>query len=254
MTRDGLPILTYHALDDDDAPTSTARSRFAETIARLVEAGFVGVDLGDWIARGRPPIVRGFAVAFDDGLRSILPGLEILGRYGIPATVFLVTDYVGRDNDWPGRPPWVPREATLDWSEVAEFSRRGVAFGAHSRTHPRLDRAGIGAIARELDGSRDAIEAQLGRPCRLFAYPYGVSTRDVRERCRIFDAAFGTGLGFASSRDDRRDLPRFDAYYLRSRQVLGRLIGGRIGPWLAARRAMRSARRIASALPGPALR
>ncbi len=246
MSRNSLPILTYHAIDDADSPTSTRTGRFAETIGRLVEAGFVGVDLAEWVARGRPAVARGFAVTFDDGLRSILPAIEILDRFAIPSTVFLVTDHVGRDNDWPGQPWWVPRSATLDWSEVAELARRGVTFGSHSRTHRRLDRAGIETVERELRGSMDAIAIRLGRPCRLFAHPYGASTRAVGGRCRLFDAAFGTRLGLASGRDDAFNLPRVDAYYLRSDRVLDRLVAGRIGPWLAARQAVRTARRAAA--------
>jgi peptidoglycan/xylan/chitin deacetylase (PgdA/CDA1 family) len=253
MSRNMLPILTYHAIDESDAPTSTPASWFAETIARLVEAGFVGVDLSEWVARGRPAVERGFAVTFDDGLRSILPAIETLERYGLPSTVFLVTDYVGRDNDWPGQPSWVPRAGTLDWAEVAELSRRGVVFGSHSRTHRRLDRARIETVERELRGSSDAIASRLGRPCRLFAHPYGTWTREVGGRCRLFDAAFGTRLALASTRDDTFNLPRVDAHYLRSPRVLDRLVEGRLGAWLMARQAMRSARRAATSFAASGL-
>jgi peptidoglycan/xylan/chitin deacetylase (PgdA/CDA1 family) len=253
LIRNSLPILTYHAIDGVDSPISTHPARFAETIARLVESGFVGVDLAEWVARGRPAVARGFAVAFDDGLRSILPGIEILHQLGIPSTVFVVTDHVGRDNDWPGQPSWVPRSATLDWSELADLSRRGVSIGSHSRTHRRLDRAGIETVERELRGSSDAIASRLGVPCRLFAHPYGVSTRAVRGRCRLFDAAFGTRQALASSRDDAFNLPRVDACYLRSERVLDRLVEGRLGPWLAARQAVRSARRVAASFAASGL-
>jgi peptidoglycan/xylan/chitin deacetylase (PgdA/CDA1 family) len=253
LNRNGLPILTYHAIDGADSPISTHPALFAETVARLIEAGFVGVDLTEWLARGRPAVTRGFAVTFDDGLRSILPGLEVLHRLGLPATVFLVTDHVGRENDWPGQPSWVPRAATLDWSEVAALSRRGVAFGSHSRSHRQLDRAAIETVERELRGSSDAIETRLGKPCRLFAYPYGASTRAVRGRSRLFDAAFGTRQALACSRDDLFNLPRVDACYLRSPRVVDRLLEGRLGPWLAAREAMRSARRAAASFAASGL-
>jgi peptidoglycan/xylan/chitin deacetylase (PgdA/CDA1 family) len=248
VSRHGLPILTFHSLASDDTATSMPLTRFAEVVARLVEEGYVGVDLAGWVARGRPAVTRGFAITFDDGLRSILPGMEILQRLGVPATVFLVTDYVGRDNDWPGQPAWVPRSATLDWSEIAELSRRGITFGSHTRTHRRLDRAAIETVERELRGSSDAIAHRLGVPCRLFAHPYGLSTRAVRGRCRLFDAAFGTRLALASTRDDPFNLPRVDAWYLRSDRILDRLIDGRLGPWLMRRQAVRAARRAATSL------
>ena len=68
----GLPVLTYHAIDASRGVTATDPSWFAETLAALGEAGHRAVDLAEWIASGRPEVGRGFAVAFDDGLRSVL--------------------------------------------------------------------------------------------------------------------------------------------------------------------------------------
>lgn len=240
----GLPVLTYHAIDDSGSVTSTSPGVFARTIDRLVSAGFVGVDLPGWVAKGRPSVPGGFAVAFDDGLRSILGAVEILRQTKIPATVFLVSRHVGRANDWPGQPRGVPRADLLDWSELADLARRGVTFGAHGATHARLDGLRPGDVSAELCASRDAIESRLNRPCRLFAYPYGRSSRAVRDRAsRHFDAAFGTRLDLAHGGQDRLALPRLDAYYLRSPRVVDRLITGRLGPWMAVRRTLRAVRR-----------
>ncbi len=248
MSRLGLPVLTYHAIDESGGVTSTSPAAFARTIGRLVEAGLIGVDLSNWIAQGRPTVDRGFAVVFDDGLRSILEGMEILDRYQVPSTVFLVTDHVGRRNDWLGQPRRIPQSPMLDWSEVTDLSRRGVRFGAHTATHPRLSRLGADALGAEIRGSRDAIESKLNRACGLFAYPYGDDSALVRERvARHFDAGFCTRLDFAQARHDPFELPRIDAYYLRSSQVVERLISGRIGRWLAVRRGLRAARRLAIA-------
>jgi peptidoglycan/xylan/chitin deacetylase (PgdA/CDA1 family) len=247
-----LPILTYHALDGSGSPVSTDPAWFVDSICRLHEAGLKAVDLTEWIARGRPAIERGFAVAFDDGLRSILRAVPTLERLGVPATVFLVTDHVGKDNDWPGQPGWVPREATLDWSEILDISIRGFAFGSHTRAHPRLDRLGAEAIRRELSGSSQAIESRLNRECRLFAYPYGSVGPEARsEAGRLYDAAFGTRLDATSAADDPFQLPRIDAYYVRSDRAVNRLISGRLGASLAARRGLRMVRRAAVSL-GPA--
>ena len=57
----------------------------------------------------------------------------------------------------------------------------------------------------------------IGRPCRLLAYPYGSAEPRVRSAAaRRYDAAFGTRLAYASAADDRFDIARIDAYYLRS--------------------------------------
>ncbi len=249
MSTLGLPILTYHSLDDSGAVTATEPSRFTETIERLIGAGFRGVDLVTWIAQGRPDVPKGFAVTFDDGFRSILSGCETLERHRIPAAVFLVTDHVGGMNDWPRQPRGIPHSELLDWSELAELSRRGFTFGAHSATHPRLDRITARAIGAELWKSQLVIESRLQQSCGLLTYPYGISTCAVRERVGYrYDAAFGTRLAMANAASPLFDLPRIDAYYLKSFQVLDRLISGRLQPWLRMRRSLRTARRFARSL------
>ena len=242
-------MLTYHSLDRSGSVISTDPTWFAETIACLVEAGFVGVDLADWIARGRPPVEKGFAVTFDDGLRSVLDGLETLERFALPATVFLVTAHVGRLNDWPGQPPRIPRGPMLDWSEIADLSQRGFTIGSHSATHPRLARSSSHDLPIEIQGSRETIETQLQRPCELFAYPYGILSRQARDLVgRSYAAAFTTALDSARARHDRFALPRLDAYYLRNPGVVRRLINGTLASWITARSALRVVRRLASSL------
>jgi peptidoglycan/xylan/chitin deacetylase (PgdA/CDA1 family) len=241
--RAGLPVLTYHAIDTSGAVTATDPAWFAETIATLIESGHRAVDLAEWITAGRPDVERGFALAFDDGLRSVLDVADVLARYHVPATVFLVADRIGRDNAWPGQPKGVPRSPLLSWSDLDVLHAAGLRFAAHGRTHRRLDHCGDTALRHELRGARDAIEQRLGRPCRLLAYPYGIATARVRRAAaRYFDAAFGTRLDYTSSFQDPHNLARIDAYYLRSRRALDRLASGRWQPWLRMRRMLRGAR------------
>jgi peptidoglycan/xylan/chitin deacetylase (PgdA/CDA1 family) len=249
MSPGGLPILTYHAIDDTGSVIATRRSWFLATLDALGEAGFRPVDLGDWIARGRPEVGRGFALTFDDGLRSILDVADALIARRVPATVFLVTDRVGSDNDWLGQPPSIPRAPLLAWSEVEALAAAGFAFAAHGRTHRRLDRCGPAALHDELWGARDAVEQRLGRSCRLLAYPYGAANDEVRQAAAdVFDAAFGTRLDLATAAQDRFDLARIDACYLGSPRPLERLLAGRAALWLRGRRLLRAARAGWSAL------
>jgi len=246
--RAGLPVLTYHALDTRRSVTATDPAWFAATLAALRAAGYRAVCLDDWVARGRPDEPRGFALAFDDGLRSVLRVADVLARFRAPATVFLVTGRVGTDNAWPGQPRGVAVEPLLSWPDVRDLAAAGVRFGAHGLTHARLDRLDDARLAAELAGSRATIEDRLGRPCRLFAYPYGLSTPRVRRAAaREFAAAFGTRLDDARSDQDPFDLARVDACYLRSRRVLDALVNGRARGWLRRRRALRAVRRFAEA-------
>jgi peptidoglycan/xylan/chitin deacetylase (PgdA/CDA1 family) len=244
MSRPGLPILTYHAIDTTGSVLATDPSWFDATLHRLGEAGYRAVDLGDWIAQGRPDVGLAYALAFDDGLRSILDVADVLARHRATATVFLVSGRMGDDNDWPGQPATIPRTPLLAWSDLGPLAAAGFRFAAHGRTHRRLDRCDDATLEGELRGSRDAIEQRLGRPCRLLAYPYGISTPRVRRAAmRHFDAAFGTRLDVATADEDPSRLSRIEAYYLRSGRGLERLLSGRGHRWLRRRRILRAARR-----------
>jgi peptidoglycan/xylan/chitin deacetylase (PgdA/CDA1 family) len=242
-TRGALPILTYHAIDSSRAVTSTDPAWFAETLDALLEAGFHAVDLGEWVDAGRPAVDRGFAIAFDDGMRSILGVADRLARLVIPATVFLISDRIGLDNAWPGQPPGIPKARLLDRSDLESLARLGFRFGSHGRSHARLDRLELRKLESELVCSRNEIEQLTGSRCQLLAYPYGsANARVLRVASRTYEAAFGTRLAYADSADDPFDLARIDAYYLRSARALERLVAGRWQGRLAFRRALRAVR------------
>jgi peptidoglycan/xylan/chitin deacetylase (PgdA/CDA1 family) len=239
----GLPVLTYHAIGRECSPLATEFTRFTETLLAFLEAGHRVVNLADWIAEGRPVLARAFALAFDDGLRSILPAVELLMERQLPATVFLVTGFMDGFNTWPGQPRWVPVEATLGWSEAVELSDGGIHLASHGRSHQRMDRLAPIELEVELRSARAEIEDRTGRPCPLLAYPYGRSSRSVRRAsARCYAAAFGSTLARARKAQDPHDLARIDAYYLRDRRVLGALIEGRADVWLRVRRGLRTIR------------
>jgi peptidoglycan/xylan/chitin deacetylase (PgdA/CDA1 family) len=247
MNGPGLPILTYHAIDMTGSVIAADPSWFAATLDALDEAGYRCVDLGDWIAGGRPDVGRGYALTFDDGLRSITEIADVLARRHATATVFLVSGRMGADNDWAGQTGTIPRAPLLAWSDLGPLADAGFRFAAHGRTHRRLDRCDDATLERELRGSRDAIEQRLGQPCRLLAYPYGIATPRVRRAAMgQFDAAFGTRLDVATDGHDRYDLPRIETYYLRSRRGLDRFLSARRSRWLQGRRILRAARRAAA--------
>jgi len=249
MTRmgPGLAILTYHAFAPRRSLIATEPAWFAETLSALAAAGFHGVDLAGWLARGRPDEPDGFALAFDDGLASIVGVADLVARYRIPATVFVVTDRVGRDNAWPGQPAGVARERLLGWKELDALSGLGFTIAAHGRSHRPLTACDPVALEDELRGSRDAVEQRLGRACRLLAYPFGsVSPRVRAAASRYFAGALGTRLGHADAAQHAHDLARIDAFYLDTRRALDALVRDRWRGRLRWRRTLRAVRREAT--------
>jgi peptidoglycan/xylan/chitin deacetylase (PgdA/CDA1 family) len=179
-------VLCYHAVSPDwPAALSTTPELLEAHLRLLAGRGYRGATFTD-VVTGPPPAGRVAVITFDDAYRSILTRARpILAAHGFPATVFVPTDWVGRDEPmaWPGIDRWLggPHEPDLyplDWKELAELADDGWEVGSHSCSHPRLTALDDAALDRELGLSRALVERHLDRPCSSFAYPYG----DVDDR------------------------------------------------------------------------
>jgi peptidoglycan/xylan/chitin deacetylase (PgdA/CDA1 family) len=61
----------------------------------------------------------------------------------------------------------------LDWDGARELVRRGFSIGSHSMRHAILSREDPQEQSMDLMGSRRQLEAELGFPVKLLAYPNG---------------------------------------------------------------------------------
>jgi len=97
---------------------------------------------------------------------------------------------------------------------VCNLDRHGIEIGAHTISHPILTSLEDAAALDEIRGSKEALEAILDKPVRLFAYPNGKAGKDFDARHVSmvrqagFDAAFTTAVGAITASQDRFQLPR----------------------------------------------
>jgi peptidoglycan/xylan/chitin deacetylase (PgdA/CDA1 family) len=199
-------VLCYHIVSDAwRHPIAVTHATLLRQVGAAIRSGWRPAPLSDVVAGSS----RTLGVTFDDGYRSVLTALPALERLGVRPTLFICTDYAsdGRLLDLPPldhvAPPHRDELATLRWDDLRELAERGVEVGSHSRTHPNLRVLADSELRREVRESREAIESELGRPCRFFAFPYGQSDERVcREVERAgYEAAFGlAGVGKACSR------------------------------------------------------
>ncbi|MBZ5495994.1 MAG: polysaccharide deacetylase family protein [Acidobacteriia bacterium] len=104
-------------------------------------------------------------------------------------------------------------DTMLSWEHVLSMHRQGIAFGAHTVSHPILSRLALAQAQEEIMGSKTTIELQLGCPVELFAYPAGASQDYTEDLKRLlvdagFKAAVTTNFGTNTARTDRFELRR----------------------------------------------
>jgi len=246
-TPRSIPILTYHSIDSTGSVISTSIETFQRHLEILYEMGVTTLRVSDVAAclQARKAFPsHAIVLTFDDGFASVYEqAFPLLCEYGFSATVFLVTDYCGRLNAWPGQPREIPRLPLLQWDQIQEMSRHGIQFGAHTRTHPDLRCLSPSEMEREVCDSKRAIEDRLGQAVCSFAYPYGHFDARVLEVIRErFAAACSSELAFVHKASNPWCLERVDTYYLRPRLFPRYLYSPLGGAYLRVRRALRSIR------------
>ncbi|WP_328782653.1 polysaccharide deacetylase family protein [Streptomyces canus] len=119
---------------------------------------------GRWLEHGerdRPQI----ALTFDDGPLPPYTGriLDILERYGVPATFFCVGMNAGAHAD-----------------ELVRMREQGHGLGNHTWSHPFLPELSRAQLAEQIDRAGEAIaKASGGTPPTVFRPPYGSRTPEV---------------------------------------------------------------------------
>ena len=172
--RDAPMILMYHGIADvaqDPNQLCVSPRRFAEQLTWLERSGLRGVSVGTLIDAATAGQAAGMVgITFDDGYTSVLDtALPELDRRGFGATAFIISDLLGRTNEWDAGPVW----PLLDAAGVAELAAAGIEIGSHSATHRHLAGLSAGRQAAEVTSSRERLEDLLSAPVRGFAYPYG---------------------------------------------------------------------------------
>jgi peptidoglycan/xylan/chitin deacetylase (PgdA/CDA1 family) len=197
-------VLMYHRVldepgDDVKPGMYVTRAAFERHLAYLSSRHeVIGLaELGEWMA-GRRSFARiPCVITFDDGwLDNFTNAFPLLRRYGLTATVFLITEQLGSQD-------------MLTWDQAREMEAEGIDFGSHTATHPVLTTLADAAVRDELSRSRDRLHRELRRPSQWFCYPKGAFSDGVLEVAReLYAGAVSTIRGAVRHDDDRFRLPR----------------------------------------------
>ncbi len=208
-------VLCYHAVSDRWRHTLAVSPKALEDQVRIVlRLRYRPVSASE-VVSGRGRLLH---VTFDDAFRSILIVLPALERLHVPVTVFACSELANGGLQFPVLTPADDGKTTdadlrtLDWDGLRELADRGVEVGSHTVSHPWLTSLADAELGRELRESRARCEAELGRPCRFLAYPYGDHDARVRAAAKTagYDAAFA--LPGRARPFDQFGIPRVGVY------------------------------------------
>ncbi len=211
-----LPVLMYHNVGPYQSGTAKGLTVSPELFRRqmrwLARRGYTGISAAQWIewretAKPLPP--KPVLLTFDDAYEDIVEyALPVVQELGFNATVFVITGYIGESINWNPQITDGPFKLMRAW-QIQEWAERGIEFGAHTRTHPRLTTLDEARLEEEIVGSREDLARLLGKPVVSFAYPYGDHNERVQACARQnFAAAFTTREGMNTLLTDPADLRR----------------------------------------------
>ncbi len=200
------PILMYHyvrSVDQGSDPLgydlSVTPDEFNSQMAWLHEQGYIGVRM-DGITRclrgDAPCPSKAIALTFDDGYAdAYTDALPVLKRYGLNATFYIVTNFVGQ----PGY---------MTWEQVAELRDAGMEIGAHTIDHLDLRTLDPTEMLRQIAQSKSDLESKLRISVTSFCYPAGFYDPAIEEMVRASGYLNATTTRWDNDTSDMMALPR----------------------------------------------
>ena len=178
-----IPILLYHDFvttvpdsDPDNFNYINTPQSFEENIKTLLEEGYTVISMEQLNEAYKGNIElpsKPILITFDDGYYSNYEYIyPILQKYNVKASIFVITDKVGKEIDGI---------KYLGWDECLEMQNSGlVEIFSHSKKHVFYNKLPIREIRDDVKESYEIIEKHLGKKdLKVFAYPYGAYTNDT---------------------------------------------------------------------------
>jgi len=182
-----IPILTYHQIDECPIKGTPYRGLvvsqklFSEHMQLIRFFGYKGVSMSELL-----PYLQGekngkvIGITFDDGYKNnFTKALPILKKHNFSATCYIVTNYIGKTNEWDLEKK-IKQTQLMTEEEIRSWCAQGFEVGSHTMSHPYLTTLSDTKASAEIKYSRMKLEEIVEMPINHFCYPYGnFSERDT---------------------------------------------------------------------------
>jgi peptidoglycan/xylan/chitin deacetylase (PgdA/CDA1 family) len=150
-----------------------------------------------------PP--KTIAITFDDGNRdNYTNAFPILKKYGLPATMFIIVNEVGR-----------PQGDRLSWDEIKLMQGSGIiTFGSHTLgPEPLINIKSEEDLKKQIFDSKKILEEKLGRKMNAFSYPEGRFNDHIRQ------LVINAGYKLAVAANPGKKFPNDDIFALKRLRI-----------------------------------
>jgi len=205
----GSPILMYHKVASP-SPGAKVLGHYVKPAAFRRHLRLLKLMRLSTISPGDAPggSQSQIAITFDDGYENYLThALPALEEHQFTATVFVVTERLGRTDEWDEG-----SEPLMTANQIRECVRRGTQIGSHTATHANLTKVPLAEAESEIRRSAEQLAALEIGPTPGFCYPYGAESAEIRKLVAQsgYDYACTTQKGQNHATTDRYGLRRIN--------------------------------------------
>ena len=203
-----VPILMYHEIGQGEGSFYVSLDNFNKQMEYIKNKGYEVISLDSLVEsiKSNKRLKRNkVVITFDDGYKNNFTyASPVLMKMGFPATIFLITDFMGKKFEDSGK-------EFMTWEEIVTMSDNGISFGRHTKSHVKLGLINDEELAfKEISSSKKAIEAKIGKPVDYFCYPAGSFNEKIKELVKKagYKGACTTNRGFVKYNRDVYQLKR----------------------------------------------
>lgn len=173
---EGFPILEYHMVQQEDPKDAYAYNvpveDFQQQLDYLQEQGYTTISIRDYLRAKKgllqlpeKPIILTFDDGYESNYKELLPILE---ERGLKATIFMVTNDIGKDG-------------YLSWQQLKDMEKRGIEIGSHTANHLPLTGMSLDEAREEVKLSKLLMEWNGMKTIYTLSYPNGKYTTDLEQ-------------------------------------------------------------------------
>ena len=195
FNNEGIPILMYHSVKyEKDNPVRIAEERFREQMKYLKDNGYTTLTLDEAYAffqSNTPVPKKSVVLTFDDGyVDNFTTAYPILKEFGFKATIFVITNVIGKGE-------------YLSEVQIKELDEHGLDIQSHTVNHENLSELSYDKQLATLKNSKEFLEKLLDKQIKYIAYPFGKYNKDTVKA--VESAGYDLALTTAGKWSDKAD-------------------------------------------------